>query len=226
MEAKTVKNLSAALVCIFIFAVMILVGGLTYYYRRGVENADHVFSSIVERITSTNQGAEEQEPDAPLERIPQDVALSLDDAVDLNANLAALSVKISGHVTYARPLTSQYFAPGPDGAPTISGSSVMLKTYEMSFTARGAPVMVTALIYILQPTDIFKSARIAFLMVLAATLASIILLVYLKLYPTENPALVRQPKKEDNPPPPTATAVASSLPAQTSTGTCPLSASS
>jgi GGDEF domain-containing protein len=203
METKTVKNLSAALVCIFIFAVMILVGGLTYYYRRGVENADHVFSSIIERMSSTDQGIEAQNSDTPPERMPQEISLALNEAVDLNANLAALAVTINGNLVYARPLPSPYFVDGPDGLPTITGSSVILKTKELQFNVRGAPVVVTALIYILQPADIFKSARIAFLMVLAATLAAIILIVYLKLYPAENPAMAHRPEKEDVPPPPT-----------------------
>jgi GGDEF domain-containing protein len=47
-------------------------------------------------------------------------------------------------------------------------------------------------ISILNPREIFKSARIAFLMILAATIATIILIMYAKIYPEQNKEVPQQ----------------------------------
>jgi GGDEF domain-containing protein len=176
MKAKTVRNLSAALVFIFIFALFILVGGLVYYYRQGINNAERIFSELFESETDFYLLNENT-------ALPEQLKKSLDTQLSINDNLAALSITIDNNPVYANPVSSQFFAENNDGN-ALTAPPFLLKTFSTDFTTEnGANGVASAAIYILNPAEIFKSARIAFLMILAATLATIILIVYTKLYP-------------------------------------------
>jgi GGDEF domain-containing protein len=189
MKAKTVRNLSAALVSIFIIALFILVGGLLYYYRQGLNNAESILSALIEREMDFSA----LDANAVL---PDQLTKKMDTALNLNENLAAVSITINNNLVYAEPFPSQFF----DENKTLTVPSVLLKIFSADFTAgNGATGVASAAIYVLNPEEIFKSARIAFLMILAATLAAVILIVYTKFYLDKSPAPpVEEPDTEDS----------------------------
>ncbi|MDR3311540.1 MAG: hypothetical protein LBS64_00185, partial [Spirochaetaceae bacterium] len=151
MEAKTVKNLSAALFCILIFALTTLVGGLTFYYRRGMENADRIFLTLSEKISSLSPAAEE---------LPAETVKSLDEYRYLNSNLAAVSVRLNNKLVYISPVSSPHFAIAPDGTPLMNAPAPFLKQTVRTFTVAGQTIELAAITHILQVQEVLKPARI------------------------------------------------------------------
>jgi GGDEF domain-containing protein len=165
LKTKTVKNLSTALVCVFIFALFILIGGFVYYYRHGLKNADEIFSALIEKVTAFSETTDNT--------LFQEQIESLDTLLALNDNLEAVSIRIGDTLVY--------------GAPTLQAQPFLLKIFSKDFITSGnASCVVSAAIHILHPAEIFKSAIIAFLLVLTATVASVILIVYTKRYPSQD----------------------------------------
>jgi GGDEF domain-containing protein len=193
MKAKTVRNLSAALVSIFIFALFILVGGLLYYYRQGITNAENIIASLIDREMEFPSLTENTV-------LPDRLTKKLDTALSLNENLAAISVTVDNNLVYAKQKIANEVIENTDDS-ILASSSLFLKTFTTNFTTEnGANGIVSAAIYVLNQEEIFKSARIAFLMILAATLATIILIVYTKLYPDKgNTAHSQIPDEENDP---------------------------
>jgi GGDEF domain-containing protein len=189
MDAKTLRNLSAALVWVFIFSLVILLGGLAYQYRRGSENGGSIFAAIMDRVTTGETGAG---------GLPPEVTRGLDEYFLLNDNLAALTVHSGGRLIYSQPPASPYFTTGAEGIPQIQSTSPLLRVYNGPI--QGTTLEVRALIFLIRPGEIFRSARLAFLMILAATVAAVLLLVYIKVCPQE--IAPGTPPADKNPEPP------------------------
>jgi GGDEF domain-containing protein len=118
--------------------------------------------------------------------LPPEVIRGLDEYFLLNDNLAALTVRSNGVLVYSQPPASPYFTTGVDGLPQIQSTSPLLRVYDTP-TPKGTTLEVRALIFLIRPGEIFRSARLAFLMILAATVAAVLLLVYLRIFPQEPP---------------------------------------
>ncbi|MDR3283628.1 MAG: hypothetical protein LBS97_00420 [Treponema sp.] len=171
MKAKTVRNLSAALVCVFVFAVFILIGGIFYYYRQGLENAQKIFDALSSTDLIVPEGGA---------GLSEALTRKLDEQVALNENLVALSIRIGNKLVYANPYPGEFFTAGTNGIPELTSR----RWTERIFTAStGRAGIISAAISVLNPAEIVKSAGIAFIMVFAATIAAIVLIVYIKLFP-------------------------------------------
>ncbi|MDR3311545.1 MAG: hypothetical protein LBS64_00215 [Spirochaetaceae bacterium] len=177
MKATTIRNLSAALVCIFVFALLILVGGILYYYRTGFENAQNIVESFSISEPDFNGF------DVSL-GLPEQFIRKLDELLSLNENIGGVSVAVDNKLVYAKPIPSQFFVLNGGGEPAITARPPLVRLFTSQYnTGTGSSVVISAAIYIANPAAIVKSAWIALVMIATATIAAIILILYIKKHP-------------------------------------------
>ncbi len=106
----------------------------------------------------------------------------LEIAVTQNSHISAVLFTIDQNPVFAFPASSNVLQISDANQPVLIGSSPMLKTYSMALPGQnGQSAVLSAVLYVLRPQDIYSSARVSFLIILAYTLVLIVVIVYVSL---------------------------------------------
>ncbi len=95
-------------------------------------------------------------------------------------NLVALMVTAPSGVVFAWPDRSSQISYDPNGNAQLTGSSIFMRTFSTELDIPGSsapPVVVTAVMYILQPSAIFDASRLSFMITLALILVTLIIII-------------------------------------------------
>nr|WP_318716233.1 hypothetical protein [uncultured Treponema sp.] len=170
---KTKKNtaFTVAIISVYILTVVLYIASLFVEYRQGEEKASERFNDItrdVSRISLANLPR--------TQKFYDEILVSLGNVSD-----------IAGiQLTYGNELILSYPKDMKD-LNNIKGYLVASRTTKV-FASNGIPVNIHASIYKLKPSSIFYKGRIAFIVILAATIVTgVYLIVYVRngSFPTE-----------------------------------------
>ncbi len=104
---------------------------------------------------------------------------TIKNTVDKYSHIGAITITIDSIPLFAYPTSSNFIAVNPKNEPILVGSSPMLKTQSASLiTTQGQQIVINAISFTLQPSDIYRAARIPFLVVLAYVLILFIIIIY------------------------------------------------
>lgn len=170
---KTKKNsaFTFAIVAIYILTVVIYFSSLFIEYKKGEEKASNRFNEItkdVSRISLANSVKTKQFYD--------EILNSLGNVADI----AGIQLNYGNELIFSYPKDMK-------DLNNIKNYLVSFKTTKV-FAATGVPVIINASIYKLKPSSIFYKGRIAFLVILVATIfTAIYLIIFVKngTFPTE-----------------------------------------
>lgn len=171
MKTKNNTAFTVAIVSVYILTVVLYIASLFVEYKKGEEKASERFNDItrdVSRISLANLPRSQKFYD--------EILVSLGNVSD-----------IAGiQLTYGNELILSYPKDMKD-LNNIKGYLVASRTTKV-FASNGIPVNIHASIYKLKPSSIFYKGRIAFIVILAATIVTAIyLIVYVRngAFPTE-----------------------------------------
>ncbi|MCQ2240603.1 hypothetical protein [Treponema sp.] len=171
MKTKNNNAFTVAIVSVYILTVVLYVASLFVEYKRGDEKASNRFNDItrdVSRISLANLPRSQKFYD------------------EILANLGNVSDIAGIQLTYGNELIFSYPKDMKD-LNNIKGYLVASRTTKV-FASNGIPVNIHASIYKLKPSSIFYKGRIAFIVILAATIITaihLILFVRNGTFPTE-----------------------------------------
>ncbi|MBR4387075.1 MAG: hypothetical protein IKP51_11200 [Treponema sp.] len=165
MSNKRNPLFTIAITLIYIAAVLYYILSLGIEYYTGDARATNRFTELtreVNRNLNVNQPGTESFTNALLH--------SLGNMQDI----AAVQLQYDGQVFFSYP---------KDPTKAVSGKSSLVIPNTATLNAKdGAPVLFNIAIYKLRPSSIFFKGRIAFFVILGATIACIIYLIYLYMY--------------------------------------------
>ncbi|HAH63697.1 MAG TPA: hypothetical protein DCL73_16550 [Treponema sp.] len=163
MKSKSIFIYSFIIAFVFAAAVIFFCYSLGHEYANGSERTGYEFDTLV-RDTS--------------------VALSSYDASspEFNTlfNKACGNYEDYSFITLKNESALLYVYPDAS-VSAVQNVSRFCRVYSSSFTSNGISYVLTASLYLLRPASIFYYARFSFLIILAATVFSVILILYLHL---------------------------------------------
>ncbi len=173
MGGEKYKFISYAGIVVFGLAIVYFIVAIFTTMSKGDTQSESVFSAFVEQanINSYSNLQTSDDYDAYYQ--------SIKNVVDQNTYIGAVILSASEEPIFAYPLSSSLIQAGADNLPTLVTSSPMLKTHSMSVLGNnGQFIVLNATTYVLRPIDIYNAARISFLLILAYTLALLVIIVY------------------------------------------------
>jgi flagellar basal body-associated protein FliL len=169
MKAKIAKAYIIFIVCLFALAILVFVGGVSTQYYTQKKNAQNNFKTIPR---STSIVFENDAVDAAA------IKTGMERIFEAYANLAAITVEINGAPVFAQQVNIGFISFSRNDEPVITAESPMLQTFSAVFTTKnGTNGLTTAVLYVLKPDTVYKTARLSFLIILVATVFAIIFVV-------------------------------------------------
>lgn len=159
MKKSFIITFTVIISLIYIFALSYF--GINVYntYKNGKNSADSRFEKMalnVKKIPST------------VDFNSQDFLIRIQNAIDDANNYATLEITIDGK--------SYYKYPSDDKDVVADSKLILYKT--RTFDLEKATVTITANVYTLRPADIFYYGKFSFLLILAATVLTLIVILY------------------------------------------------
>src|SRR5574344_1612290 len=147
---------------IFFLTVCVYITSLVVEYNRGKIDSEECFTNLTHEIATACKTT-----------IPGTPAFSqaMDQAVLNDASIAYIDLKTNDQLLFSYP---------SDLSSSNQTRSTFIRSYSTSISASdGSLLIFTAALYLLKPSSIFYKGRIAFLIILAATIAAFIYLILL-----------------------------------------------
>lgn len=169
MENKGIKVLSVCLSLLFVLAIALLFIGIIIEYNKSPTIVNQSMSTFIQDTSKTAEyflPGTDRFSDTLRARIATD------------KNIAGVSIKQNGKIIFAYPFPSEYISVDANGEPQMTSSSIMIKINSQTVDLNGLPATITAAIYSLQPSKIYSYIRIAFIIILGATLIAGVALLY------------------------------------------------
>lgn len=169
MENKGIKVLSVCLSLSFVLAIVFLLVGILIEYNKAPATTRQSMSTFIQDAANT---AEYFLPGT--ERFSDTIRAR----ISTDKNIAGVSIKQNGKIIFAYPFPSEYITVDANGEPQMTASSVMIKVNSQTVDLNGIPATITAAIYSLEPAKVYSYIRIAFIIILGATLIAGVALLY------------------------------------------------
>lgn len=166
MDKRNTKIFTFIICTFFVLVTTSYIILLTIDYNKGKANFNNNFESISKEINNSLQ------INSPASK---EFKSSLNALILSNTNIAFLKVSYNNTIFYNYPIHNK-----------IQNSSVLLKTMATELhTPDANNVTLTVSLYLLSPSSIYSKGKIAFILILAGTLASIIYLIIISAVPSE-----------------------------------------
>ncbi len=173
MSDKKLRYFAFGGIVVFLFSIIYFVVLIYLSMSNGEKNSQPLFENFVHESNIQSFTSEQSIDQA------KNYFEHIKESVDKNSQIGAITISVNSVSLFAYPTTSNFITLNANNEPTLSGSSPMLKTQSASVVnANGQIIILNAISYILQPIDIYNSARVPFLIVLAYTLIILIVLLY------------------------------------------------
>lgn len=163
MKSKSVFIYSFIISFVFAAAVLFFCYSLGHEYTNGSERTGYEFDSLVHDTSSALSSYDASSPE---------FNALFNKACGNYEDYSFITLKNESALLYVYPDAS---------VSTVQNVSRFCRVYSSSFTANGISYILTASMYLLRPSSIFYYARFSFLIILAATVFSVILILYLHL---------------------------------------------
>lgn len=171
MGGKKIKFIAYTVIVVFILSIVYFAGSIYIDLQNGPERAQAEFTAFAEETSKLMYSA--SFPD-------ENYIKNLQDTVLNNSRIAAVLLSVENEIQFAYPISSKLVMLDDKGIPNLHVSSPLLKTFSSVLPAQqGQNAIIKAAVYVLHPQDIYDSARISFLIILACTLIVLILLACL-----------------------------------------------
>ncbi len=180
---------------VIVFILSIVYFGVSIYATmiRGEEQSQNEFSAFVQQADINSYMSLKDAEDFEL------YYQNVKNAVDQNSYIGAVIFSENNTPIFAYPLSSNVIQFDTNNMPMLLSSSPMLKTHSMSILSQsGSSSVLNAVSYILRPEDIYNSARVSFLIILAYTLFLVVIIVYASLSNSQSTAVMRIGPKNDS----------------------------
>ena len=162
MKQKNTIIFTSLIAAIFFLTVCVYITSLVVEYNRGKIDSEECFTNLTHEIATACKTT-----------IPGTPAFSqaMDQAVENDATIAYIDLKTNDQLLFSYP---------SDLSSSNQTRSTFVRSYSTSISASdGSLLIFTAALYLLKPSSIFYKGRIAFLIILAATIAAVIYLILL-----------------------------------------------
>ena len=162
MKQKNTIIFTSLIAAIFFLTVCVYITSLVVEYNRGKIDSEECFTNLTHEIATACKTT-----------IPGTPAFSqaMDQAVLNDASIAYIDLKTNDQLLFSYP---------SDLSSSNQTRSTFIRSYSTSISASdGSLLIFTAALYLLKPSSIFYKGRIAFLIILAATIAAFIYLILL-----------------------------------------------
>ncbi len=174
MGGKNTKILAYSGIAIFILAIVYFIVSIYATMLQGEEKSRNEFASFVQN-SNINSYVNSMQTTEGLNYYFN----SIKNAVDNNSYIAAVNVSKNTEPFFVYPANSSVVRFDTTNKPVLIASSPMLKTHSIVIPSQtGQDIVLNAVSYVLRPVDIYNSARISFLIILAYTLVLIVFIVY------------------------------------------------
>ncbi len=173
MGGEKIKYFAYTGIAVFGIAVIYFVISLYITMVNGESRSQSEFSSFVQQSDIYAYSSLATESD--VENYYNNIKKSIDE----NSYILAAIINVAQDPVFAYPISSSVIEVSSENKPVLLSSSPMLKTYSMSLPSfNGQIVVLSAVSYVLRPQDIYNSARVSFLIILAYTLSLIVIIIY------------------------------------------------
>ncbi len=161
MKPNHIRVISVAIVAVFVIAIIQLIGGVLSDTSTDPQKTEASFNTLMVKISNAASQHEPGSPEFSSEFIQ--IVTTTPDIVDIDLTL-------NGVQLYNYP------------APELEKLSDRILHYNgTSRTAQGRTLAVTVGLYASKPFSIYYRARTSFLLILAGTIAAVILIMYVRL---------------------------------------------
>ena len=173
MDNKKLRYFAFGGIVVFSFTIIYFVFSIFLSMTTAEKTSQPLFERFVEesKVQNFNSAQTVEQAKKYFENIKN--------IVDENPHIGAITLNVDSVPLLAYPISSDFIALNSNNEPILTGSSPMLKTQSVSIvTAMGQKMVVNAITYTLLPVDIYNSARIPILIILAYTLIILVVLLY------------------------------------------------
>ncbi len=198
MGGDKIKYFAYGGIAVFALTIIYFIISIYTTMVNGESRSQYEFSTFIQQANINSFNSIQSEDDA------SEFYSRVQNAVDTNSYIIAVVLHVMDSPVFAYPASSNVIKINEKNEPTLVGSSPMLKTYSMSLpNQNGQHVVLHAMSYTLRPQDIYNSAKISFLIILAYTLFLLVVIVYISLtngtkIQRESTTLKIVPSEEDN----------------------------
>ncbi len=194
MGGEKTKIIGYGGVVVFLCAIIYFIISVYVSMQNGSQQAQNEFSTFVQSADihsfSTSLNSYEES---------QTYFQKVKSAVATNSYIEAVVLTVDNAPVFAYPISSSAISMSATRSPTLVSSSALLKTFSMSVPDEaGRSIMLQATIYTLRPQDIFNTARISFLVILAYTLVVFVFIIYISFVSKDNTVLTIQPRQDSS----------------------------
>lgn len=173
MGDKKLRYFAFTGIVLFIFSIIYFVVSIYISMSNAQKISQPLFDNFVQESNIQSFNSEQSVDQA------KNYFQNIKTTVDKYSNIGAITLSLDSVPLFAYPTSSNFITLNAMNEPILTGSSPMLKTQSASvITANGQQMVVNAISYTLQPTDIYVAARVPFLVILAYTLILVIILIY------------------------------------------------
>ncbi|MFI3256712.1 MAG: hypothetical protein R3Y36_00260 [Spirochaetales bacterium] len=171
MGEKKIKIIVYTVIAIFILSTAYFALSLYLNFKTGDVRAQSEFVNFLNQIHISDDFFQQN---GSIE--------NLQNLIDNNSYISAALLSIDKSVEFAYPVSSSSVQINSSNMPILMASSPFIKTFSSTmYTQSGHPAELSAAVYLLRTQDIYDSARISFLIILACTLFVLIMILYLSL---------------------------------------------
>lgn len=157
MKSKKISVLSAVIIAVFVVAFFYFIFGVVSDYKNGSKSSADCFN----QITAQTSDLLSKMPATSPQFLP-----SFINAAAQKTNIASIKLEYQGNTLYQFP------------DDKFSTTSSLIKTFTTQLQTSEGIVSLSISLYMLPPFSIFSKARVAFFIILIATLFTAILILY------------------------------------------------
>ena len=174
MNNIKIKNYVIAISVVFCIAIVYFIGGILFEVSESNRKSETYFEDLTDRIENVVSNNE---------LLSSNYIRQLNNLFSETEKLSAITLKKDDMVFFAWPANSQFLKIDEKDNPYISTSSPVVKIFNKELSGKNfGSVKITAALSTLLPKQIYKIAVRAFLIVLAGTLSTFIVLIYLSVF--------------------------------------------
>lgn len=166
MTNKMIIGFSIIVICIFSLGFVYFGANVLSCKRSGSENAEAEFKNFIETM----------QENAENEYLTEKYLTNLQNKIEKNEYIAAVTIKDEQKTFFAYPLSSKYISIS-SVSPEIKVSSAMLTVCSQTIHLDSTETFVNAAVYLVSPSKIFDLALNSFYIILAGTLLAVIFLI-------------------------------------------------
>lgn len=160
MKQKNTIIFSSVIGAVFLLTAIIYITSLAVEFNKGASASQERFTTLTQNIVRTLQ----------TNTAYADVSAGLADALGDTRDIVTVTIKSDSQNVFSYPIN----------ANAVSSTSSLVRSYSTSIpAANDNTYILSATLYLLKPSSIFYKGRIAFIVLLAATIASIVYLIML-----------------------------------------------